>query len=71
MYRPAQDSYPQTATATATGRRPSRPSGKSCVNVRMDEWLFDWIKAEAVRGKRSLSQQAEMILARHADKRIK
>jgi hypothetical protein len=69
MYRPAQDSYPQTTAAT--GRRPSRPSGKSCVNVRMDEWLFDWIKAEATKGKRSLSLQAEMILAKYADGKIK
>lgn len=69
MYRPAPDSYPQTTAAT--GRRPSRPSGKSCVNVRMDEWLFDWIKGEAIQGKRSLSLQAEMMLTRYAERKIK
>ena len=69
MYSPKADSHPQTTAAT--GRRPSRPAGKSCVNVRMDEWLFDWIKEQATRNKRSLSQQVEMIVARHAEGRIK
>ncbi len=69
MYRPAVDSHPQTTAAT--GRRSSRLSGKSCVNVRMDEWLFDWVKEQATRNKRSLSQQVEMIVARHAEGKIK
>ncbi len=69
MYRPKADSYPQTTAAT--GRRGDRLSGRSCINVRMDEWLFDWVKVEAVRGKRSLSQQMEMIVARYADGKIK
>ncbi len=69
MYSPKADSYPMTTAATE--RRPSRPSGKSCINVRMDEWLFDWVKAEVLKGKRSLSLQVKMIVARYAEGKIK
>ncbi len=69
MYRSAADSHPQTTAAT--GRRLSRPAGKSCVNVRMDEWLFDWVKQEATKSKRSLSQQMEMMAMKYAEGRIK
>ena len=62
---------PNPQTTAATGRRPSRPAGKSCVNVRMDEWLFDWVKEQATRNKRSLSQQMEMMAMKYAEGRIK
>ena len=63
------ESYPQTTAASGRGR--DRLAGKSRITVWMDEWLFDWIKAEAIKSKRSLSLQAEMILARYADGKIK
>lgn len=55
-----------TPTAKSTGRRPDRLSGKSRITVRLDEWLFDWLRNEAVRSHRSLSQQCEMILSQRA-----
>jgi hypothetical protein len=60
-----------TRTREAHGRRKNRPSGKSQVLVRMDEWIFDWVKSEAVSKKRTLSSQIEMVLARTIDGRIK
>ena len=58
-------------TIKATGRRAYRPAGKSRLQACVDEWLFDWMKAEAIRAGRSLSQQVEMVLVRYAEKRIK
>lgn len=57
-------------TATATGRRRDRPSGKSRITVRLDEWLFKDLKRLALRGRRSLSQQCEMILHRYTEEKL-
>lgn len=63
------DVHPQTTAAH--GRRKDRPAGKSRLAVCVDEWLYEWVKAEALRHKRSISAQAEMMLVRFAEGRIK
>lgn len=63
------DVHPQTIAAR--GRRRDRPAGKSRMLVCMDEWLYAWVKREALAKKRSLSSQAEMMLVRFAEGKIK
>jgi hypothetical protein len=62
--------WPNKQTHAATGRRRDRKAGKPRLTVRVDEWLFTHIKREAIAGKRSISEQCEMVLSKHAEERM-